>query len=186
MPESIFLFWKMTEIYLDNIPQDFINSDYIKSIYNKDNFEITFFFKSDFKNSKFLRDYLVVILDVIWVDKTWKNRFTLIIDELNNNAIEYWSKEGNINIMRFKSQELENKVVINIEVEDAWDWIKAKKAIEMEELRDSRLEKWFDDHKSIRWRGLFLIITKLVDKLYFKDSLKWGLVVGIDKEITLL
>lgn len=175
----------MEEIFVDDTPQGLINNDYISSIYNENDFEISFLFKSDFKNAKYLRDYLLVILDVIWIDLTWKNRFILIVDELNNNAIEYWSKEWSINIMRFKSRKIGNDLHLNIEVEDAWNWEKTKDACEMEDLRKQRLEKWFAEHKSIRWRWLFMIITKLVDELYFEDSTKWWLIVWVNKKLNL-
>lgn len=175
----------MEKIFVDDLPQNYINKDYITSIYSEDSFEISFLFKSDFKNAKYLRDYLLVILDVIWINTTWKNRFVLVVDELNNNAIEYWSKSWSTNIMRFKSHKKWNEIFLNIEVEDAWDWEKNKNALEMDELRKQRLEKWFEEHKSIRWRWLFLIITKLVDELYFKDSLSWWLIVWVNKKLNL-
>jgi hypothetical protein len=55
----------MEKIFVDDLPQNYINKDYITSIYSEDSFEISFLFKSDFKNAKYLRDYLLVILDVI-------------------------------------------------------------------------------------------------------------------------
>jgi hypothetical protein len=110
-------------------------------------------------------------------------KITLIIDELNNNAIEYWSKNWDINKLRFKAKKNNNTIELNIEVEDSWKWIKSKKAINMEELRVKRLKAWYSNHNSIRWRWLFLIILKLVDDLYFKDSESWGLIVWIKKII---
>lgn len=171
----------MNEIFIDQISSDIINKDYLSKFYNNDVFEVTFLFKSDFNNAKYLRDYLFIILDILWVDSTWKNRFVLILDELNNNAIEYWSVKWWLNIFRFSSKKDGNNLVLNIEVEDEWNWEKAKKAIEMEDLRKLRLEKGFDNHNSIRWRWLFLIITKLVNKLYFKDSSRGWLIVWVDK-----
>jgi anti-sigma regulatory factor (Ser/Thr protein kinase) len=40
----------------------------------------------------------------------------------------------------------------------------------MEQLRESHKDKDFSRHDSIRGRGLFLIISQLVDTLYFKDN----------------
>jgi hypothetical protein len=51
--------------------------------------EINFLFKSDFNNAKYLRDFIIVIFDMMGFDPIWKSRFTLITDELNNNSIEY-------------------------------------------------------------------------------------------------
>jgi len=42
----------------------------------------------------------------------------LIVDELNNNAIEYGSKQGEINILRFFSEIKDGKISIKIEVQD--------------------------------------------------------------------
>lgn len=176
----------MKEIYIDDISQDSINMNYISSLYSENSFDISFVFKSDFKNSKILRDYLFMIFDFLWLDLIWKNRFILIVDELNNNAIEYGSKQNDINILHFTSKWEANQIFITIEVQDAGTGISAKTAVEMEELRIQRLQKWFENHNSIRWRGLFLIITKLVDRLYFKDSWEKGLIVGVEKNIQII
>ena len=52
-------------------------------------------------------------------------------------------------------------------------------------LAEKKKKRWFDNYHSIRWRGLFLIIDKMVDKLYFKDSKNWWLIVWLKKEISL-
>ncbi len=173
----------MEQIFIDEVQIESVNKETLALFYNNNKFEISFLFKSDFRNSKYLRDYLLIIFDILWIDVIWKNRFVLIVDELNNNAIEYGSKEGSINTLRFQAEKWNDDVYIQIEVQDCGDWKSSKKATEMEILRDERLEKWFLNHKSIRGRGLFLIITKLVDKLYFKDSQEGWLVVGVHKKI---
>lgn len=173
----------MNEIFIDQIPSDIIDKNYLTNFYNNDIFEVTFLYKSNFNNAKYLRDYLFIILDILWVNSIWKNRFVLIVDELNNNAIEYGSKEWGLNIFRFTSTTDRNKITLNIEVEDEWSSVKSKKSIDMYKLKEERLEKWFDNHNSIRWRGLFLIITKLVDNLYFNDSQQWWLIVWINKTL---
>jgi hypothetical protein len=55
--------------------------------------------------------------------------------------------------------------------------------LEMETLRAHQLKLWYGNHESIRWRGLFMIIVKSVDRLYFKDTKTWGLIVWIKKNI---
>lgn len=172
----------MDKIVIDDLV-DGIDKKNLSTYYDNNRFEISFLFKSDFKNTKKLRDYLISIFDFLEVWMLWKNRFVLIVDELNNNAIEYWSLDQSVNTLRFEAILKDDNIYINIEVEDAWDWIKTKKASEMEELRKQKLEKWFEDHNSIRWRWLFLIITKIVDELYFKDSKNWWLVVWIKKTV---
>ena len=173
----------MEEIFIDNVSPDTITHDYLSQFYKNDTMEISFLFKSDFNNAKYLRDDLMIILDIMWLDSIWKNRFVLIIDELNNNAIEYGSNENAINVFKFIGKKQEDGVYLNIEVEDEGNGKNAKKSMEMENLRHEKVEKWFENYHSIRGRGLFLIITKLVDELYFKDSQKWGLIVGVKKTI---
>lgn len=173
----------MEQIYLDKISPDTITHDYLCQFFCDNVFELSFVFQSDFTNTKYLRDYLFLILDIVGLDSVWKNRFVLIIDELNNNAIEYGSDTQSQNIFTIRCVKTDTDVNINIEVEDAGNGKSARKSIEMESLRIERIEKWFENHHSIRGRGLFLIITKLVDELYFKDSQRWGLVVWIKKRV---
>jgi hypothetical protein len=47
----------------------------------------------------------------------------------------------------------------------------------MEEYRDLRKNEDFSHHTSIRGRGLFLIIIKIVDELYFRNTQNGGLIV---------
>jgi hypothetical protein len=42
----------------------------------------------------------------------------------------------------------------------------------MYDLKNFRKQELLNNHNSIRGRGLFIIIDKLVDELYFKDSNK--------------
>ena len=53
----------------------------------------------------------------------------------------------------------------------------------MQELRAQNENKDFTQHHSIRGRGLFLIISHLVDELYFEDSQNGGLIVGARKTL---
>jgi hypothetical protein len=55
----------------------------------------------------------------------------------------------------------------------------------METLRAHQLKLWYWHHESIRWRGLFMITFKSVDRLYFKDTKNWWLIVWIKKNILL-
>jgi anti-sigma regulatory factor (Ser/Thr protein kinase) len=113
----------------------------------------------------------------------WKNRLVLVIDELNNNAIEYWSKPWDKNKIIFKISNTKKYFLFNIEVYDSGLGKLTKTADEMEIIRNKKKEAWFNKYKSIRGRGLFLIIEKLVDKLYFKDWENWELIVWIEKKI---
>lgn len=141
-------------------------------------------YKSDFQSAKVLRDFVVEVSNHFGITNTWKSRLVLIADELNNNAMEYGSKQWDTNIMRIKVKVDDGQgIAVKIEVEDSWKGKKSKNSRQMEELRGSK--EWYDFgvHNSIRWRGLFLIISKLVEELYFRDSIKGGLIVWIKKNI---
>lgn len=59
----------------------------------------------------------------------------------------------------------------------------AKTSEEMEELRKMKEMQGFDSYLGKRGRGLFQLITNLVDELYFRDSQTGGLIVGVRKEL---
>lgn len=145
--------------------------------------DIEFIYCSDFKNAKILRDFIEVICKQLWFPQKEILRIILIIDELNNNAIEYWTELNWENKIRIKTSGSQNSIDVVIEVEDTWRWNKHKNALEMETLRAHQLKLWYSNHDSIRWRGLFMIIVKSVDRLYFKDTKTWGLIVWIKKNI---
>lgn len=145
--------------------------------------DIEFIYESYFENTRKLRNFVEYICNFLWLPLTDTVKFILIIDELNNNAIEYWTEEWWINKMRFKCNKDKNNIYINIEVEDTWKWKKHKNVLEMETLRTHQLKLWYWKHKSIRWRWLFMIVVNSVDRLYFKNSKNWWLIVWIKKNI---
>jgi len=173
----------MHKIKIDKLSGDIEIWKYINKHLNKKDLDVYFEYKSLFKNTKNLRVAVEKIISNLWIEKKWIPRFILITDELNNNAIEHWSIDWDNNYMKIIIKHNKSEINIKIEVEDSWKSEKHKNAKEMYEMREHRLSIWFDKYKSIRWRGLFLIIDKLVDKLYFKDSEKWWLIVWIDKKI---
>jgi hypothetical protein len=106
----------------------------------------------------------------------------LIVDEMNNNAIEYWSIPEEYNCLRVKIKKNNDSIDINFEVEDTWHWVESKKSFMMKDIEKN---KKTPDNRSIRWRGLFIIIKQLVDNLYFNDSHTWWLIVWINKKLPL-
>ena len=56
----------------------------------------------------------------------------------------------------------------------------------MEEIRQKKTEKGFDGYLGKRGRGLFQLVSNLVDDLYFKDNPQGGLVVGVKKTLPLV
>jgi hypothetical protein len=55
----------MDEILLDSSNQEQISSDYVKSFYKDDVFNVSVSFKSDFKNAKHLRDFIILTFETI-------------------------------------------------------------------------------------------------------------------------
>ena len=145
--------------------------------------ELSFLYTSDFKSAKILRDYIQMICETLKIENKWKSRLILITDELNNNAIEYGSLSWENNTMRISIKKENTYILLSIEVEDTGKWSSSKKAEDMEKLRTEKVNSWFKNHASIRGRWLFMIITNLVDRLYFKDSEAGGLIVWIEKKL---
>ncbi len=175
----------MDSINIHNLPIELNKADFISNYIQNNSLDIEFLYDSDFKNAKILRDFI----EAIWINfkfpHKYISRFILIVDELNNNAIEYWTLKWYTNKLRIKIIVNENEANINIEVEDAWNWLKHKTALEMETLRAHQLRLGYWNHESIRWRWLFMITFKSVDRLYFKDTKNWWLIVWIKKNISL-
>jgi len=173
----------MNVVNISNLPHHFNINNFISERIENSSIDIEFIYVSNFKNTKILRDFVEVISLQLWLPRNEIPLFILIVDELNNNAIEYWTEKWWKNKLRFKCVRNNNSVHINIEVEDTWKWNKHKTALEMETLRAHQLKLWYGIHKSIRWRGLFMIIVKTVNRLYFKDTKNWWLIVWIKKVI---
>ena len=166
-----------------NIDENFfLENNFLEDLSHKKDTEIIINFISDFKSAKILRNFIWELSKVLNIDNIWNSRLTLIVDELNNNAIEYWSKFWEINIFKIAINFNSNWFVLNIEVSDTWNWVASKTAKEMILLRNKKKLNWFHKNNWIRGRGLFMIIEKLVDKLYFKDAPSWGLTVWIEKK----
>ncbi len=163
----------------------FLNSKIINDLEIKKDTEIIFEYISDFKSTKKIRDYISILLNTLNIDNIWHSRFTLMIDELNNNAIEYWSKNWDINTLKSFIKFDSMGISLKFEVSDTWNWTMHKTAREMILLRTTKKLKWFHKNNWIRWRGLFMIIEKLVDKLYFIDNKNWWLTVWIEKYFTI-
>jgi anti-sigma regulatory factor (Ser/Thr protein kinase) len=173
----------MNIVHLKNLPKTFCISDFISNQFENWVIDIEFIYGSNFKNTKLLRDFVEEIFFYLWLWSEDVIKIILIVDELNNNAIEYWTEKWWYNKMRLKCSKDGEQIDINIEVEDTGNWAKHKNSLEMETLRAHQLKLWYNDHKSIRGRWLFMIIVKTVDRLYFRDTDNWWLIVWIKKRI---
>jgi len=173
----------MDKIYIDKLSKWHNKLDIINSLIRDSSINVEFIYKSEFQNTKDLRDFVEVICSVLNFSDKLKSRIVLISDELNNNAIEYWSNQDAFNSLRISTQIIDWIINFNLEVEDNWKWRAPKNALDMETMRAHKLKLGYFNHDSIRWRGLFLIIVKIVDRLYFKNSKDWGLIVWIKMKI---
>lgn len=168
----------------DLLEKQILNKQYFQDLYVDNTFNLSIKYESKFENAKHLRDIIQYVFEIIEVEKLWINRFILIWDELNNNAIEYWSLTWEENILNINISTFNDEVFIDLSVVDNWTWEKHKTSLEMNELREQKLSKWFENHDSIRGRWLFLIISKLVDELNFIDDENGWLKVQVIKKIT--
>lgn len=141
-------------------------------------------FKSDFKNSKIIRDFVGGIFDTFNIVHPWRGRFILITDELINNAIEHGSAPDDTNscIITAGNQYENWYFHIMIEIHDTGNGEK----ISLEDFENIKADrvKWSETgeiYMQKRGRGLFHITEKIVDKLSFAESPKWGLAVKIEK-----
>jgi len=173
----------MDIVYIKDLPKSFCINTFISNYIQNWNIDLEFVYISNFKNTKLLRDFVDSIFSLIWLPDDVIIKFILIVDELNNNAIEYWTEMWWNNKMRIKCNTSDIGIWINIEVEDTGKWKKHKSALEMETLRAHQLRLWYEKHKSIRGRGLFMIIVNTVDRLYFRDTKSWWLIVWIRKMV---
>lgn len=173
----------MEKINIDKLPENYNNKKIIKKIINDWFLSIQFKYQSNYKNTKILRRFIEEICNHFCFGEKTKARIVLISDELNNNAIEYWSDADWINYLRIDIKTISWEIFLNLEVEDNWKGKSHKTALEMETMRAHKLKRWYFNHDSIRWRWLFLITVKIVDRLYFKNSKRWWLIVGIKTKI---
>ena len=173
----------METINIDQLGSDYDKHQYINQCVSNNQMDIQFWYSSDFKNAKILRDFMEVILTIFDFPKRDIARFILASDEMNNNAIEYWSLEDEMNFLRIKVKKQEKVISVSMEVEDTGNGKSAKTAAEMEEFKKDRIKEDYKQHKSIRGRGLFLIIVNIVDELYFKDTANGWLIVWFKKDL---
>lgn len=173
----------MDKIYIDKLSKWHNKLDIINSILVDSTLDVEFIYQSRFENTKDLRDFVEVICGVLNFSDKLKSRIVLISDELNNNAIEYWSDSVWFNSLRVYSYILDWVIYFNLEVQDNWKWKAPKSALDMETMRAHKLKLGYFNHDSIRWRWLFLIIVKIVDRLYFKNSKDGWLIVWVKIKI---
>ncbi|MDR1945427.1 MAG: hypothetical protein LBQ59_05200 [Candidatus Peribacteria bacterium] len=78
-----------TVIDINNLSKKHSKYSIIESLFKDNSLDVEFLYKSDYKNTKDLRDFVEVICDFLKFSLNLRSRIILISDELNNNAIEY-------------------------------------------------------------------------------------------------
>lgn len=149
------------------------------------NFELSILFKADYSQSRLIRNLILFLFEKNWIDVPWKNRFSLISDELVNNSIEYGSLPLDKNTFFIKFSIIEKVLYINLEVHDTWRWAFAKNSSQMESIRKQKVLETQQVYLGKRWRWLFQLVTNIVDELYFKDKETWWLIVWVNKKLEL-
>lgn len=87
----------MNELQIHDFSLSQAKKDLESFLCNHSELEIMIHYVSDFRSAKVLRELSDTICRHFLIDAKWTTRIILIIDELNNNAIEYGSKEGDMN-----------------------------------------------------------------------------------------
>lgn len=155
----------------------------VQDLCREDFLDIRISYESDFRNTKILRELSDDICKEFWISPKWRTRMVLIVDELNNNAIEYGSQSWDINYLDMCVKHDAWKILLSVAVTDSGTWDTAKTAKQMQMLQAEHEHKDFKAHHSIRGRGLFLIISRLVDTLSFEDDINGGLIVRVEKSL---
>ncbi len=174
----------MYKIHLDSLQDTQKEEEFISRLSLQEGIDICISFPAIFSSSKTLRDIIDKVCQKIDVLPLWRTRLILIADELNNNSIEHGSEPWDENEFVFRViVEDQDTLSLFLQVTDTGNSPGNKTAKEMEELRQASQKKDYKQHTSIRWRGLFLIISDLVDELSFDDTAMWGLQVGVSLHI---
>jgi len=160
----------MKQLDLDTISLNSGGEDLLSTLLQDDEIHICISYISAFTSAKLLREFVDEVCKIYSISPKWRTRLVLIIDELNNNAIEYGSKQGENNLLELHLQKDVGKTVFIASVTDTGHGDHAKTSQQMEEIREANEKEDFSKHSSIRGRGLFLIISRLVDSLKFYNT----------------
>ena len=176
----------MLQIDISNLDYDDLVQFVNNNISDFGNFDLEIIFKTDYNQSKIIRDLILLLFRENKIEVPWKNRFTLISDELVNNSIEYGSLPLDKNRFTIHFSKWNGILNINMEVSDTGRGIEAKTSLEMEDLKKNKESEGFTWYLGKRGRGLFQLVTNLVDELYFKDNPNGGLIVGVRKKMEII
>lgn len=108
----------MLSIDISQLEQNQLIDFFDQSIPNFTDFEMQIEFKSDYAQSKIIRDSILYLFEKNSISIPWKSRFALISDELVNNSIEYGSMPLDTNFIYIKFSPIEDGIGVLIEVTD--------------------------------------------------------------------
>jgi len=175
----------MLQIDISNLDYEDLRDFANTNISDFGNFELAITFKTDYSQSKIIRDLILSFFEKNNINVPWKNRFVLVSDELINNSIEYGSLPLDKNLFHIQFKTEWKILSINIEVSDTGRWLESKTSQEMEEIKRLKEMNGSQVYLGKRGRWLFQLVTNLVDELYFRDNPTGGLIVGIRKKLEL-
>ena len=170
---------------LSSISDNQARTECFKKYHWCDVWELVITYESDYTNTRLLRDIVDDFCVRFNVPVKWRTRIVLIFDELNNNAIEHGGVKGDAHICYIALKKIKKGIIVSWYVEDTGNTDHAKSYLELRELQKSMRHKDFSQHTPIRGRGLFLIISQIVDVLEFQESSLGGVRVYFEKTITL-
>lgn len=179
------LFARMTPIDISNLEYADLVKKADAGISDFGNFHCTLVFKADYNQSKMIRDLILHLFEKNHIDIPWKSRFALVSDELVNNSIEYGSLPLDKNEFHIIFRSDKTSLTVNIEVTDTGRGPEAKTSGQMSDLRAFKESMGFNGYLEKRGRGLFQMVTNIVDDLYFRDNPQGGLTVGVTKKLEL-
>jgi|GEM_PF-3143908 len=96
----------MLQIDISNLDYEDLRDFANTNISDFGNFELAITFKTDYSQSKIIRDLILSFFEKNNINVPWKNRFVLVSDELINNSIEYGSLplDKNLFHIQFKTE----------------------------------------------------------------------------------
>jgi hypothetical protein len=79
----------MHTININKLDRKYNEYDIIKSLVKDSYLDVRFLYESDYRNTKYLRDFVEAICTEFNFNSRLLAKIVLVTDELNNNAIEY-------------------------------------------------------------------------------------------------
>lgn len=115
--------------------------EFKQTLKNEENLSWRIDFIADHAQSRVIRDIVGNIFDYFQLVTPWKGRFTLVTDELVNNAIEHGSQSGDKNYCTINIHQDSVLFNISIEIHDPGHGDGVKNPEALNEIREEKLQK---------------------------------------------